>query len=279
MSEQSTLFDLSVFSRPEKTSLGDWGWENEAETPEPEIRRFQVGDRIQAKLPNSPEGIIVEIRQGKYPWSDRLLVEWDKNVPRKDKGFRGSVIASKATLLAESYPTEVGDRTEDLTGKTESVPPEGDRTPSLEDFLSYPTEQVIDEGISSGKTMGLSEEGDPTPSLEEDFLSYPTELGDRTEDLTGKTIREQIMPLSISEKRSLLIWLQETIKDEEWTPPPVKSGRQVVGEPVRTSNGYRRQELVRCGKATCKTCPHGPYWYEYWSEGGKRRSKYLGKNP
>ena len=38
-----------------------------------------------------------------------------------------------------------------------------------------------------------------------------------------------------------------------------------------------RSQLVRCGKANCTRCPHGPYWYAYWTEDGKRRSKYLGK--
>jgi hypothetical protein len=38
-----------------------------------------------------------------------------------------------------------------------------------------------------------------------------------------------------------------------------------------------RQRAVRCGKAGCRSCPHGPYWYAYWSENGKRRSKYVGR--
>lgn len=38
-----------------------------------------------------------------------------------------------------------------------------------------------------------------------------------------------------------------------------------------------RQQLVRCGKRNCGTCPHGPYWYAYWSEDGRRRSRYVGK--
>ncbi len=38
-----------------------------------------------------------------------------------------------------------------------------------------------------------------------------------------------------------------------------------------------RQEYIRCGKASCKTCPHGPYWYVYWRESGKLRKKYQGK--
>lgn len=38
-----------------------------------------------------------------------------------------------------------------------------------------------------------------------------------------------------------------------------------------------RQREVRCGKDSCTRCPHGPYWYAYWWEDGKRRSRYLGK--
>ena len=38
-----------------------------------------------------------------------------------------------------------------------------------------------------------------------------------------------------------------------------------------------RRQLVRCGKDNCTKCPHGPYWYAVWSEGGKRRSRYVGK--
>lgn len=38
-----------------------------------------------------------------------------------------------------------------------------------------------------------------------------------------------------------------------------------------------RQQSVRCGKENCTRCPHGPYWYAYWNENGRRRSSYLGK--
>lgn len=39
-------------------------------------------------------------------------------------------------------------------------------------------------------------------------------------------------------------------------------------------------ELVRCGKAKCRCARgnwHGPYWYGYWSAGGRTRSLYVGK--
>jgi hypothetical protein len=35
--------------------------------------------------------------------------------------------------------------------------------------------------------------------------------------------------------------------------------------------------MVYCGKANCHSCPHGPYLYEYWKEGGKVHKRYLGK--
>lgn len=38
-----------------------------------------------------------------------------------------------------------------------------------------------------------------------------------------------------------------------------------------------REEMVKCGRPGCKSCPHGPYRYKYWREGGKLRKKYLGK--
>ena len=39
---------------------------------------------------------------------------------------------------------------------------------------------------------------------------------------------------------------------------------------------YRRQS-VRCGKPGCTRCPHGPYWYAYWREDGRVRTRYIGK--
>lgn len=52
-----------------------------------------------------------------------------------------------------------------------------------------------------------------------------------------------------------------------------KSGVAVGSEPtVRL-----RQREVKCGKLGCTSCPHGPYWYAYWTEDGKRRSRYIGR--
>lgn len=36
-------------------------------------------------------------------------------------------------------------------------------------------------------------------------------------------------------------------------------------------------EYIRCGKAQCKSCPHGPYWYGYRSAQGRTSKRYYGK--
>jgi len=38
-----------------------------------------------------------------------------------------------------------------------------------------------------------------------------------------------------------------------------------------------REEMVRCGKRNCRSCPHGPYWYRYNHVKGKTRKEYIGK--
>jgi hypothetical protein len=38
-----------------------------------------------------------------------------------------------------------------------------------------------------------------------------------------------------------------------------------------------RLETVKCGKPGCTSCPHGPYWYAYYREEGKLKSRYIGK--
>jgi hypothetical protein len=55
-----------------------------------------------------------------------------------------------------------------------------------------------------------------------------------------------------------------------------KSGPQFDDVPGEPRVSFRQQH-VRCGKAGCTRCPHGPYWYAYWREGPKVRSRYIGK--
>lgn len=42
------------------------------------------------------------------------------------------------------------------------------------------------------------------------------------------------------------------------------------------SKGTIVAKWVKCGKG-CKKCPHGPYYYLVYKEGGKTKWKYLGK--
>jgi len=52
-------------------------------------------------------------------------------------------------------------------------------------------------------------------------------------------------------------------------------GSEVLDTKISRGVTYRLVKVF-CGKG-CKGCPHGPYWYGYWKEGGKTRSKYIGK--
>jgi DNA-binding SARP family transcriptional activator len=53
----------------------------------------------------------------------------------------------------------------------------------------------------------------------------------------------------------------------------------VDGSPEGTPVKYRR-EYRKCGKSGCELCAsgdgHGPYWYAYWTEDGRRRRRSLG---
>ncbi|HYR62154.1 MAG TPA: hypothetical protein VET24_05905 [Actinomycetota bacterium] len=56
---------------------------------------------------------------------------------------------------------------------------------------------------------------------------------------------------------------------------PLAAGETIGTGPGKV--GYRLQS-VRCGKPGCTRCPHGPYWYAYWREGGRVRTRYIGKD-
>jgi hypothetical protein len=53
--------------------------------------------------------------------------------------------------------------------------------------------------------------------------------------------------------------------------------RSGVVDPADGPNVSLRSQMVRCGKTECTRCPHGPYWYAYWTENGRRRSRYVGR--
>lgn len=90
--------------------------------------------------------------------------------------------------------------------------------------------------------------------------------------------------LNLADQRRLLAWLQRQVEDpdqtlaaaEFWQPPGVETAQAVrrIGKSCFLLQG------VKCGKPGCKCATgalHGPYWYEFWREGGKVRKRYHGK--
>jgi hypothetical protein len=77
----------------------------------------------------------------------------------------------------------------------------------------------------------------------------------------------------------------QPLKPEASTTPaePKKNPNRVVVEERHTPTATLRLELVACGKGACKSCgggrrpSHGPYWYAYWKQDGRTRSRYIGK--
>jgi hypothetical protein len=97
-------------------------------------------------------------------------------------------------------------------------------------------------------------------------------------ELAKRTLRK----LTPTQLRRLELWIHDrlTYFDEK---VELKISRRGIDKPTerQTSNKTYRLEGVRCGKAGCKCAKgelHGPYWYAYWSEGGKTKSEYVGKH-
>jgi len=40
---------------------------------------------------------------------------------------------------------------------------------------------------------------------------------------------------------------------------------------------HYRMEVVKCGKANCGKCPHGPYWFAYSRRAAFLKKTYVGK--
>lgn len=93
---------------------------------------------------------------------------------------------------------------------------------------------------------------------------------------TSKAIRKAIAELPTEDQRSLLEWLQQLLAIEPEIEVPNRAGREVV-DIRRVGAVVYQLEKVRCGKGACKSCPHGPYWYSYQRDGGRLKSKYVGK--
>ena len=99
--------------------------------------------------------------------------------------------------------------------------------------------------------------------------------------LTLSAAKRFIGRWSLQQQRRLLAWLRAEVDaadaaiEENWSPPAASAA---VEQQRRGKSVFVRQG-VKCGKTGCKCAEgdlHGPYWYEYWREGGKVRKKYHG---
>ena len=90
-----------------------------------------------------------------------------------------------------------------------------------------------------------------------------------------REVKQQVSALSPRQLVKLDAWIHTLLEGAERADNKPGS----TAERRRGRNTYRR-ELVRCGKKECRCAEgqlHGPYWYAYWSEGGRTRSQYVGK--
>lgn len=85
-----------------------------------------------------------------------------------------------------------------------------------------------------------------------------------------RELMDRIRRLDEYELRRLLIVVRGLLLEVDGPPDEGE-----LGLPPKLSY---RQEWVRCGKDTCASCPHGPYWYAYWKQDGRTRKRYIGRH-
>ena len=95
--------------------------------------------------------------------------------------------------------------------------------------------------------------------------------------MISKIIRKSLERQDLSVLRETLNLIEHLIREKEGSLKLEElPSRRAVLEVKESGSVTYRLERVSCGK-NCKGCPHGPYWYGYWREGGRTRSKYIGK--
>lgn len=90
-------------------------------------------------------------------------------------------------------------------------------------------------------------------------------------------LKREIEKMLVSDIKQLDIWLQDLIQQRLNQSVRI---RLAIDERNHGGKTYRLEQ-VRCGRDNCKCTAggtlHGPYWYAYWSENGKTRTRYIGK--
>lgn len=93
-------------------------------------------------------------------------------------------------------------------------------------------------------------------------------------------VKRAVSGLTPKQLLKLDAWLHELLAAVAPTKPDGAATKRQVLEKHTTANKTYQLEGVRCGKKNCHCVEgkqHGPYWYAYWTEGGKTRSQYIGK--
>lgn len=93
-------------------------------------------------------------------------------------------------------------------------------------------------------------------------------------------VKQTLRKLTLEQLLKIEPWLTELIQKSR-SLEKRSAGREAKStEKAQTGLKTYRLENIRCGKKSCKCVEgklHGPYWYAYWSEGGKTKSQYVGK--
>lgn len=86
--------------------------------------------------------------------------------------------------------------------------------------------------------------------------------------------------LTGEQKAKVNRYIETLLAQQQPLPLIEKPNREVMEQRIIGSKSYQL-EKVRCGKFHCGCMKggkkHGPYWYAYWREEGKVKSKYIGK--
>ncbi len=96
-----------------------------------------------------------------------------------------------------------------------------------------------------------------------------------------REIKRSVRALTVKELVVLDAWLHNliSVSESKTLERRVSKQNDLSGSRRPVGKTYRLQ-VIRCGKEICKCAEgnlHGPYWYAYWSEGGRTRSLYIGK--
>lgn len=87
----------------------------------------------------------------------------------------------------------------------------------------------------------------------------------------SRELRAQVRRLDPAELRQLLLFTRGLLVHADGHPDPA------VERDLPATLRYR-QRWVDCGRDSCSTCPHGPYWYAFWREDGRTRKRYIGRH-